>query len=284
MKIILAALAVLFMSAPDLNASTKYFPMTVNNSWSYQSKFLISTTYFTETIVDKKNIGNQDFFVFNDFRLGSSVYLGSVENSIVTLIDGMEYRLYDFDANVGDRWDAPDPPNLIIGKMTLKSKTDTVQTPLATFYNCYHFHHYIDSGNYYDEWFAPGVGIVMRNTMLMSGKFEAKIIDYFVSHVQVAKNDIPTDEFRLFPNYPNPFNSSTTIKYKIAKPAHVRLDVFNVRGKLVRTLVDANMPAGGYSTDFDGVDDRGAPLPSGLYFYQLVAGENIQLEKASLVK
>ena len=168
--------------------------------------------------------------------------------------------------------------------MTLKSKTDTIQTPTGTFPYCYRFHHYIDSGNYYDEWFAPGVGIVQRNTMLMSERFEAKIIDYSVSTVHVDKSSETSPRCSLFPVYPNPSNPGATIKYEIPQPEYVRLDVFDVHGKIVRTLVNGHLAAGVHSADFDGVDDHGATLPAGLYFVRLVAGENVQIKKASLVK
>jgi hypothetical protein len=87
---------------------------------------------------------------------------------------------------------------------------------------------------------------------------------------------VGTDEgtFRnsLAQNYPNPFNPTTTISYSIAKRAQVRLVIFDVRGALVRTVVDGPQVANAYSVVWDGRDDRGNPAASGVYFYRLIAG------------
>ena len=69
-------------------------------------------------------------------------------------------------------------------------------------------------------------------------------------------------------NYPNPFNPSTTIHYSIARPSHVRLDLFNLLGERLSTLVDGERGAGSYSVQFDG-----ARMASGVYVYRLTAGD-----------
>ena len=84
---------------------------------------------------------------------------------------------------------------------------------------------------------------------------------YQTFEVAVAPN-----RFELSQNYPNPFNPSTTIDYVITNTSTVSLRVFDVTGRLVRTLVDSEQPRGLYQVDFNG---RG--LASGVYFYQLIA-------------
>ena len=73
--------------------------------------------------------------------------------------------------------------------------------------------------------------------------------------------------FRLHGNYPNPFNPETTIRFDLKERARVRLQVFNVLGQTVATLVDEEMATGTYRAVFDA---KG--LPSGSYFYRLEAG------------
>ncbi|MEJ2545061.1 MAG: FG-GAP-like repeat-containing protein, partial [Calditrichaceae bacterium] len=80
--------------------------------------------------------------------------------------------------------------------------------------------------------------------------------------------------FELFQNYPNPFNPSTTITYQIPENGHVKLDVFNVLGQRVKTLVNDFRNAGIYTVEFDGVG-----LCSGTYFYKLKAGRFFQMRK-----
>jgi hypothetical protein len=86
-------------------------------------------------------------------------------------------------------------------------------------------------------------------------------------------------EYSLGQNYPNPFNPTTRIRYALPHDTQVRLEVFNVIGQRVATLVDAPQPAGYYDRVFDA-----AGLPSGLYFYRLVTPEVNFLKKMMLLK
>ncbi|MBN1480948.1 T9SS C-terminal target domain-containing protein [candidate division KSB1 bacterium] len=106
----------------------------------------------------------------------------------------------------------------------------------------------------------------------------AQLSDEIVSTVGAAETT-RFGSFYLSPNYPNPFNPKTTIRYQLTAAAHVRLDVFDVRGARIKTLVDAGQQAGEYSVDFDGAD-----LPSAIYLYQLVSGKNVQIRKMALSK
>jgi|GEM_PF-3163340 hypothetical protein len=71
--------------------------------------------------------------------------------------------------------------------------------------------------------------------------------------------------FALYPNYPNPFNSGTVIRYDLAESAYVQLRVVNVLGERIKTLVDGMQSAGVYTAGWPGLDDRGAEAPSGVY-------------------
>lgn len=85
--------------------------------------------------------------------------------------------------------------------------------------------------------------------------------------------------FKLYQNYPDPFNPATTIEYSVARPAHVTLKVFDLTGREVSTLVDAKKPAGNYSVQFDA-----SKLPSGPYFYRMHAGRFTKTMKLILIK
>jgi hypothetical protein len=95
---------------------------------------------------------------------------------------------------------------------------------------------------------------------------------------------VPT-QTRLHQNVPNPFNPSTTIAYDIAAPGGtVVIRVFDVRGKRVRTLVDAVQSPGSKEVVWDGRDDQLRPAASGLYFCQLRVGDVVQTRKMVLVQ
>ncbi|MBC8042887.1 MAG: leucine-rich repeat domain-containing protein [Rhizobacter sp.] len=86
-------------------------------------------------------------------------------------------------------------------------------------------------------------------------------------------------EFGLKQNYPNPFNPSTTISYFIPQPSSVRLMIYDVLGREVATLVNERQTAGNHSVSFNASE-----LSSGIYFYRLAAGSNVQTKKMLFVK
>jgi hypothetical protein len=90
--------------------------------------------------------------------------------------------------------------------------------------------------------------------------------------------------FSLSQNYPNPFNPETAISFSLPEKASVSLVVYNVFGQKVRGLVSAILPAGSYKVTWDGTDDQGHRLASGLYFCRLSTGENTSTSKMVLMK
>jgi hypothetical protein len=80
--------------------------------------------------------------------------------------------------------------------------------------------------------------------------------------------DVPT-RYDLSQNYPNPFNPETTIRYALPEKSNVDLAIYNVQGQLVRTLVSEAKEAGYYKVIWDGTDDRGKAVPSGMYIYTM---------------
>ena len=93
-------------------------------------------------------------------------------------------------------------------------------------------------------------------------------------------------EFALHQNFPNPFNPDTTIKYDLAESADVTLQIYNVLGQVIRTLVASEVQnAGRYQIRWNGMDDRGVPVSSGIYFYQISAdGKFSDVRKLMLLK
>jgi len=86
-------------------------------------------------------------------------------------------------------------------------------------------------------------------------------------------------------NYPNPFNPSTTIKYSMPKAGHLKLSIYNVRGQLVKTVIDGERPAGADQTIvWDGTNNQGSSVSSGVYFYEARTGGEVQVQKMALVK
>ena len=92
------------------------------------------------------------------------------------------------------------------------------------------------------------------------------------------------DEFALKQNYPNPFNPTTLIPFDVKERVHVSLKIYNIRGQVVRTLVNESLDARSYGLEWNGRNDAGATVSSGVYFYKLVAGGFHDVRKLVLMK
>jgi hypothetical protein len=153
-----------------------------------------------------------------------------------------------------------------------------------------------------NELISEGLSNIVRLPFISKGPIAAtdngllKITKAFVS-TGGAKNipvegvggpSIPTT-FALFQNRPNPFNPNTTIDFNIngseaAGGEHVTLEVFNLLGQLVKTLVDEQLPTGQHSVVWDGTDKYGHRAASGIYLYRLRVGDDSQTKKMMLLK
>jgi hypothetical protein len=148
---------------------------------------------------------------------------------------------------------------------------------------------HLDTASYYYPYFLNGewnefwVGAMLSNSTGDTSWFpncESGGIDVRIpTGVNDDLNNSLPVSFGLAQNYPNPFNPVTTISYSLEHPGHVKLEVFNVLGQTMSTLVDGIQPAGVHQVEFDG-----QKYPSGVYFYRLNQGESSSTKKMILVK
>ncbi|MEA3501066.1 MAG: FlgD immunoglobulin-like domain containing protein, partial [Candidatus Marinimicrobia bacterium] len=90
--------------------------------------------------------------------------------------------------------------------------------------------------------------------------------------------------FRLYPNYPNPFNPVTTIQYDLPEDGYVQLVIYNIRGEVATTLVKNNQTAGSYQLHWNGKNENGKLLPSGIYLLKIVTGNYTKTNKMVLMR
>jgi len=152
-------------------------------------------------------------------------------------------------------------------------------------------------------------GMILNNEGLLSGipteenqtwQLTFKVVDYnfifdtrtldFTTIAMDNGNDELVSAIRLNQNYPNPFHSAgigrgpaTVISYQLNQSSNVTISIYNLRGQLVKTLVEEIKPAGEYQVSWDGRDDENHNLPSGLYLYRLDTGEAILTRKMILI-
>jgi hypothetical protein len=104
-----------------------------------------------------------------------------------------------------------------------------------------------------------------------------------VSNSTITLKAIPT-VYALSQNFPNPFNPTTTIEYSIPKAGNTTLAIYNIAGQKVRTLVNESQAASFYKVVWDGRNDNGESVATGMYFYKLVSGNYSKIVKMTLMK
>nr|MDK2851620.1 hypothetical protein [Candidatus Cloacimonadota bacterium] len=131
----------------------------------------------------------------------------------------------------------------------------------------------------------------MKSIDLPVGRLKAKYSQagtqypYFeLKFSQADMQNVIPPEFSLRQNYPNPFNPSTTIAYSLPTYGKVRLDIYNIKGQLVKTLLDQDMEAGLHSAVWDGKDMNNKAVASGIYFYRLSSPQMTQTKRMLLMK
>jgi serine-aspartate repeat-containing protein C/D/E len=118
---------------------------------------------------------------------------------------------------------------------------------------------------------------------------DGEVEDYQVvivqrTDVEEKKSGTIPEQFKLYPNYPNPFNPATTIRFDLPEAGQVRLSVYNLLGQEVAVLADGKRSAGQYDVRWDGLDARHLPAPSGIYLVRIKAGSYVGKGKLLLLK
>lgn len=115
-----------------------------------------------------------------------------------------------------------------------------------------------------------------------------QLVDWIMDRVTTGASDESSTSLpataTLSQNYPNPFNPSTTIEYAVPNRSNIRLELFNILGQNVRTLVNELKPPGEYKAVWDGKDNRARPVSTGVYLYRLRVGDAVLTKKMLLLK
>jgi subtilisin-like proprotein convertase family protein len=130
-----------------------------------------------------------------------------------------------------------------------------------------------------------GMGLVNGETVFYAFAAVTGGVEQSMSQeVEAVFNSGAPTAFALHGNYPNPFNPMTSIKFDMARAGHVRLTVYDIAGRVVRTLVDEVRPAAAHEVIWDGTDTSGRRSASGTYYYQITTDGFTDTQKMMLVK
>ena len=126
--------------------------------------------------------------------------------------------------------------------------------------------------------YSGNVTIISNDTIRSEFLIEIK------ANLHVSDIDIPGLVTRLHGNFPNPFNPETTIRFSLGKDANVEISIYNIRGQLVKQLVNEEYAAGLHDIIWNGTDTHGRGVASGVYFYRFITPESSQVNRMILMK
>ncbi|MCB1183785.1 carboxypeptidase regulatory-like domain-containing protein [bacterium] len=133
---------------------------------------------------------------------------------------------------------------------------------------------YVDSG----EGLTAGTVVVYSYALVQGGA------EMMIDEVEATFEGGLPRTFAVHPNYPNPFNPMTNIHFDLARPGHVRVEIFDVSGRLVKRLVDENRPAAAHTVVWDGTNESGGRVASGAYYVRVRTDRDFAVQKMMLVK
>jgi flagellar hook assembly protein FlgD len=109
-------------------------------------------------------------------------------------------------------------------------------------------------------------------------------VNFILVGVDNEDETLPVVATALNGNYPNPFNPETTISFAVKEAAAVKLDIYNLKGQLIRSLVHEDKAPGHYRVVWNGKDNQGFSVGSGVYFYRMTAGSYSSTKKMLLME
>ena len=187
-----------------------------------------------------------------------------------------------------DLWDGnPIEPDVDWSELQIKTGSDDWITIYTGSDRVWSDSNIIYNNNNESVYFRVRVRDSQDKWSLWSEPFDTKMINasLILTTIPVVNiKDIAPSDYKLYQNYPNPFNPSTVISYQLPVISGVTIKVFDVLGNEIATLVDEYKPAGKYEVDFGIHSGEGRNLSSGVYFYQLKAGEYTAVKKMLLIK
>ena len=122
------------------------------------------------------------------------------------------------------------------------------------------------------------------SSITFSGNFPQNVSITAVAEILSIEDELLPEVFALHQNYPNPFNPTTQIKYDLPEDALVAINIYDLMGRSIKSLVNSNQSAGYRSIQWNATNNLGEPVSAGMYIYMIQAGEFRQTKKMVLLK
>ncbi len=229
-------------------------------AWTFEARESSDATYF---------VGNRVFHVqITDG--GGDTWDISLSQHDIAIVEGKSYEV-TFKARAVEAREIQAYSGLVNAPFTRFNKNDTFS--LTTEWQTFTYQFTVGTFGTAPVWLRFDFGKSNADVYVD----DVSLVELPVSSVHSP--DVQPLDFVLYQNYPNPFNPTTTIQFSVPSPQHVKINIFDVNGKLVSDFYNNTVTAGLHQVEFDA-----SHLSSGVYFYKLTAGEFVQMRKMMLVK
>lgn len=274
----ISLIGISYLSNAQLNV---VYPLQIGNLWRYQD-FVIGNFEFRQTLRDSVAPNGRTYVAIHDEWRGGRLQRTSGDSVLeYDPYYGQERLIADFSRSVGDTI------------ATYINGFDTTDMILLNYrisnlfgLNCRQWdfltnpRHFVDAGIV--ETITDSIGLTTYTSFSEQKNITGAIVNGKQYGTIVSVNgpiQFPSSEYRLHQNYPNPFNSTTEIRYQVSDTRMITLEVFDVLGKEVATLVHEIKSPGTYKVSWEATG-----FPTGIYFYRLRAGNFIDTKKLILLK
>ncbi len=216
-------------------------------------------------------------YVLENFEFSSNMVID-------VLLEEVLYPVHDFYATSYNNdvtlfWGSMPTRN---GKDKKEAKTERYFQGVRLYWEDEMIADMVEGHEYEVGYVPPGTHHFSAVNVYTSGVSEPVTIE--VLSVGTEDPGVAPYETALLGNTPNPFNPTTTVRFSLRENLPVTLNVYNLKGQLVRALIDGRMEKGEHSVQWDGDDDYGKPVSSGVYLYQMKAGSANETKKMLLLK
>ncbi len=229
-------------------------------------------------------IGNDLFYYYGPSIEFTELIQSDSLGRIWKYEEGLKTLWFDFTLTESDSYSYTSNPWNYIVKV---KRGLTEETLLGVLQDCIYF--IFDDSTAVDEelyyTFAPEIGLIQEaNGMGITYLLESAVIDGQLISIVYDENSTIPQKYFLYQNYPDPFNSETKIQFDLSRTSNIRIDIFNISGHRIRTLVNEERQAGSYSVAWRGRTESGEIAPSGVYIYRMKAGDFEKSRKLLLLK
>jgi hypothetical protein len=271
------------------------YPLQGGNLWQYWTYDYLNGQYtwlygWTEKVVGDTTLANGKKYskITSDQAFGSTHYYRQDSSKVFQLYLGQDSLIYDFSKKMGD--------TILVrpvgtGDTLIQVvKDERISNYFGRSAKVWTYYMYFSKITYYEEKDLVdnlGIGYLIREAgdeWFLRGAVIDAITYGVIMSVATISDQQPVDEPFLYPNYPNPFNSETTIRFSIPNEQEIEINVYDVVGRVVRTLLTERLRSGIHTIRWDGRDNGGQSVASGLYVCSIKSQHFVRRHKMLLIK